>query len=204
MRLPMRQFCVCPSLQLPLSTLAKPRLKAHSERKTYLHSEYCNLLQSSEAVILAQHNNVSSKELVNLRTKLGKQNATLKILNTGMFRRVLKDSAPELAVLVTGPTCAITFKEFIPQHLKAALKIVRNSDGSLLVLGGGLEKGAQRRIMDFTCIEWAGTLKNLEETRAELVGILSWVGGGELKRILDRIPQSLLLTMQAREKDLQE
>jgi len=184
------------------SKSGRPLDKPYNDRKNHLRSSYERVLRSARAILLLQHNNLTAKEFVQVRNQIRAHQATLTVLNSGIFRYVLAKYAPEMTVLVSGPTSMITFPDVVPPHLQRVMSTVEGTDGRLLLLGGGIEAGAGRRVLDVAALGSVARLPTLDKMHSDLVGTLTWAAGGQLTRLLEQVPRHLLLTMEARKKDL--
>ena len=183
------------------------RKNPYSDKKIYLYNEYEKTISESKLILILQHSSLLSKELVLLRSQLSRHQAILKILNTGIFKSVIKKSSPEMEVLLKGPVCIIKFDDIVPSQIKAVLGIINRLDHGLILLGGAMTDSIpsqQRRTINHGEVEKFSKLKDLPELHSELLGLLTWVGCAQLKSILERLSQDSLNILRAHESNLDE
>lgn len=179
--------------------------RIYTSRKSSLHSEYSNLIQSSPFFLLLGHQNFTVAKFTTLRKDLAKLKpsatpapnqppARLSVIRHAIFGAAVKSSQPRAAPLLSsiqGPTAVLAFPTLDPPQLKAVLRTIdraipKSQSGaapgpSLKVIGAYVDG----RVLQPAGIQTLSTLPTLDTLRAQLVGLLS-TPAAQLAGVLDQ------------------
>ncbi|BEI81660.1 hypothetical protein CcaverHIS002_0208200 [Cutaneotrichosporon cavernicola] len=214
----------------PSAEANAPRI--YTERKAFLYDYYAHLLKRSQLVLLFKHENLSVPMSGNLRFAISKipvprpaslpqdqelEKATLTITRTGILAPVVRAVQPEadLSPLLEGPTAVITCPSLSPKYVKTMLAAIERvikasqkdddpkkgpvAQPAFTLLAGVLEG---KTLLNPAQVADAAKLPELDQLRAQLVGLLEMpqrqllgvvqqAGGGSLVRTLQGLEETL-------------
>lgn len=121
----------------PPAPSANPN-RIYTSRKSSLHSEYYNIIQSSPFFLLLSHQNFTVAKFTTLRKELAKLKpsttpapdqppAKLSVIRHAIFGAAVKSARPRVAPLlssVQGPAAVLAFPTVDPPQLKAVLRTI--------------------------------------------------------------------------------
>lgn len=200
--------------------------RTYTDRKTFLHGYYGHLVRRSQLLLLFTHDNLSVADSRALRTAIAAvplpkseenaspERAALTIARTGLLRNVVAADggaaaalAPHLngqAALLTSPTLSPRYLSGVLAAIERSLKKVQRTEDNAkqpaLKLVAGVLEG--NRVLTPEAIKDVSKLPELDQLRAQLVGlleqpgrqligVLSQAGGGALVRTLQGLEQGL-------------
>lgn len=156
------------------------------QRKDLLLSENLQLLKK-RILILTQCDNLSAKDLDELRSNLAKSQVQVKYLKTSVFRRALQDSPyPELLQVVSGPLMAWSSDQEPGVTGKALISAVKGKH-RINFLGGKIE---DRVWTHEGCTEILQNMPKKSEIHGQLLGLLQ-APAANLNMILGQVPNTL-------------
>ncbi|KAI8057259.1 hypothetical protein BDF22DRAFT_740789 [Syncephalis plumigaleata] len=204
------------------------------ERKQYLFTHYRDVLSPNSqsatgGVLVLQHNNMTSTELINLRSDLRtafansnsivpmsadttESSVVLEMVRVAIMRAALPREAryDELRAWLCGPTCLVRLSAATTPSSTSAPSVadpavvkrvldVLQKNRKLILLGGRFDQ------QWFTAdgIRRVSELPDIHTLRAELVGLLS-APAQQLSSLLGRIPGDLARTLEGHQKNLQD
>lgn len=201
--------------------------RIYTDRKTYLYDYYTHLLQTSQLVLLFQHDNLSVSDLQKIRQGMAKiappppkssedaptPRASLTILRTGILSALTRHQSipfPKLkgqTALLTSPTLSPKYMSQILTSINRTIKknqrestkdqLVKQPELKLLF---GYMEG--RQLLEVGDVDKLGKLPDLDGLRSQLVGLLE-MRGRELVGVLGQAGGGgLVRTLQGRENDL--
>ncbi|TXT13649.1 hypothetical protein VHUM_01016 [Vanrija humicola] len=206
---------------------AEPAARVYTDRKAFLHQYYGHLVRRSQLLLLFTHDNLSVADSRTLRTAIAAvplpkaaddgapaERAALTIARTGLLRNVVAadgGAAASLAPHLNGQAALLTSPTLSPKYLSGVLaaidrslkKVQRTEDNAkqpALTLVAGVLEG--NRVLTPAAIKDVSKLPELDQLRAQLVGlleqpgrqligVLSQAGGGALVRTLQGLEQGL-------------
>ncbi len=138
------------------------------EKKETLVSDYAEMLQRSQALIVTEYRGLTTKQIQGLRKELRGCDSELAITKNTLLARALADAnLPVPDALLAGPTAvAFCFNE-IAAPAKVLTKFAK--DSKVMVLRGGMI-GAS--IFDDAGVQALTELPGKEQLRAQVVGML--------------------------------
>lgn len=184
-------------------------------RKTYLIDNYKHLNDTNQILLFVHHNNLNKAENKKIRQDLTKVGAKLTMLKNTLYQTYLKSSHEQdpasagmthrnkkvthpLLPLFVGPTACISVPECEPFKVQQILKLLKNMNEKLIVVGAKVEKSFMNRLQ----IDEFKDLPNKQGLQGQLVGLLTMLGGVGLVRTLETPSHMVYLTMEQRAKDL--
>jgi large subunit ribosomal protein L10 len=162
------------------------------EQKTKEMTGLKERLEKAKAMIFTEYRGLKVSELNELRSKLRKEGAKLKVVKNRLMKRVLKEHNLEaMSSHFVGPT-AITSSDKDPV---APVKILVSfaKDHAMLVLKGGLVEGAVFNTKDF---EKLATLPSREELLAKALSSMN-APATNLACVLSAVTRKLLYALNA-------
>lgn len=213
------------AVRQPKTPSPPPSERIYTDRKTYLYDYYTHLLQTSQLVLLFQHDNLSVSDLQKIRQGMAKiapppsqtetptPRASLTILRTGILSALTRHQSipfPKLkgqTALLTSPTLSPKYMSQILTSIQRTIKknqregskdqLVKQPELKLLF---GYVEG--RQVLEVGDVDELGKLPDLDGLRSQLVGLLE-MRGRELVGVLGQAGGgSLVRTLQGRENDL--
>jgi large subunit ribosomal protein L10 len=195
----------------PKAPTPPPSERIYTDRKTYLYDYYTHLLQTSQLVLLFQHDNLSVADLQ--KTDTPTPRASLTILRTGILSALTRHQSipfPKLkgqTALLTSPTLSPKYMSQILTSIQRTIKknqregtkdqLVKQPELKLLF---GYVEG--RQLLEVGDVDKLGKLPDLDGLRSQLVGLLE-MRGRELVGVLGQAGGGgLVRTLQGRENDL--
>lgn len=187
--------------------------KSPGARKTLLVQEYTKLLRTSPVVLVAHNGTLLKTENESLRAQLKKVGAKLTVTRSALFRVALRGLSHEepasiearklhrysnhpLMAYFKGPSAVITLAEMDPRKTEEVVKIVDKMGEKLLLLGALIDGDTMDRAM----VDEFKKLPTLEELRANLVGVLTVLGGAGLVQTLQSSSNMLYLMLNSRKE----
>lgn len=217
------------AVSAPPSTPAKaPRV--YTARKSFLYASYNHLLDTSDSVLVFQHNGLSTKELGKITRAIAgvplpdgsSDRARLTIARTGILSAVSRARSGDesLFPLLSGPVALLTCPSLSPKYLAGILAAINKALGfrspapasiasasnlpvspRLMLLGGVLERNKYLSAQE---IVGATQIPEKSPLYGQLVGLLE-MPGAQLAGLLGQAGGgSLLRTLQGREAQLKE
>ena len=123
---------------------------------------------SSGAVVVAHYQGLTVAEMTDLRGKLRKEGATLKVVKNTLALKAIDGSAGEgVNALFTGPV-AIAYAPDPASAAKVAVDYAKTNDK--FIVQGAL-MGAQ--VLDAKGVGALATLPSLDQVRAQLIGLIN-------------------------------
>lgn len=138
-----------------LSPISSPPTRLRTERvypprKRFLFQQYLRLLNSSQFILVMQHNNLTSVENSRLRTELAaiplpedvdsQDRATYKVIRAGIMKPVLRQSIEEaqgtknglkpLEPLLSGPLAVLTSPTLSPPYISRLMSVIDKAFGN--------------------------------------------------------------------------
>jgi ribosomal protein L10 len=166
-----------PIPQASLETAVKER--RYPLRKQYLFSEYKKILDEADPLFIVQYPSMPVSELTQIRIRLDQEGEwKMKVIKTGLMRRVLKDvdhSLGTLSPLFHAPVAII-----IPRTLKISpdddsfakpmrkLNEILGKDRRFYILGAKIEQ----MILGFSAIQTYFSSPSKKELHHRLLGLL--------------------------------
>ncbi|GMK55134.1 hypothetical protein CspeluHIS016_0201900 [Cutaneotrichosporon spelunceum] len=219
-----------PVFRSPSAEANVPRI--YTERKAFLYDYYAHLMQRSQLVLLFKHENLTVPMSGNLRSAIAKipvprpaslpqeqelEKATLTVTRTGILAPVVRAVQPaaDFSALLEGPTALITCPSLSPKYVKSMLgaieRVVKASkkdedpkkgpvaQPAFTLLAGVLEG---KTLLNPAQVAEAAKLPELDQLRAQLLGLLETpqrqllgvvqqAGGGSLVRTLQGLEETL-------------
>lgn len=184
-------------------------------RKTFLIDYYKYLNDNNQIVLYLHHNNLMKNDTIKVRSDLKKLGVTMTYVRNALYRVYLRSANEEdpalhkntlknknvehpLAPLLNGPSAVITIKDCDPTLVEGVLKVLKSQNEKLFLVGARIEKN----IYNVAEVDQFKSLPNKEQLQAQLVGVLTMLGGAGLVRTLESASTQLYLTMDQRRKDL--
>ncbi|ODV92783.1 hypothetical protein CANCADRAFT_23315 [Tortispora caseinolytica NRRL Y-17796] len=192
-------------------------VKSVDSRKTFLLDRYAHLLRTNPVLLITHQNHMNKVDSRNLRSAIAQAGGQLTVIRAGVFRAALrtykekdpaskeaynktKDVVDPVSELIMGPTAVIAFPEQNMHRVKEVVEILRKSNDKLLLLGARIDG----TVLDVAGIAKVQELGTIDDVRAQLLGVLSTVGGAELARVLEASGSNLLRTFEGRKKALED
>ncbi|KAI9101007.1 hypothetical protein DFS34DRAFT_612875 [Phlyctochytrium arcticum] len=179
-------------------------------RRLFIFEQYAELL-SSRAVFLMQNNNMTAKEYSDLKNDMREKGFIVTTVRNSVFGAAARKVAArkggsrdvaKLATMLVGP-CAVAFSratdEEQPTLAKDFTDLAKKYKQKLLVVGAKFDG----TVLTADTLNQVIKLPPLKQLRAELIGLLSQPAAS-LAGVLDRTPQTLLMSLQQHEKSLAE
>jgi large subunit ribosomal protein L10 len=145
------------------------RLAISKERKEELVTEYTDLLQRSQALIVTEFRGLSNTEMSRLRKQVSEANGVYRVTKLTLLRLAMEQvglSIPD--EILDGPVALGFCLDQVPPVAKALVDCAEESDFLIVkggVLGGKLLTGKQ--------VSSLAALPSLDEVRAQLLSRLS-------------------------------
>lgn len=190
-------------------------LKPVLSRKTFLLDYYSHLNRSNKIVLYVHHGHLNKADNHKFRTELTNAGAKLHIVRNSIYNVYLRNSHEEdpaskaayqknkgtehpLSPLLNGPTGIITIPAVDPSVVKSVVKILETAQERMFLIGALVDSSVftTEQIAEFK------ELPTQEQLQAQLVGVLTILGGAGLVRTLESTPTTLYLTMKQREDDM--
>ncbi|KAG7194615.1 uncharacterized protein KQ657_004291 [Scheffersomyces spartinae] len=184
-------------------------------RKTFLLDYYSHLNRTNKIILYVHHGHLNKVDNHKFRTDLTNAGAKLHILRNSIYNVFLRNSQEEdpasaeayhnnkdkqhpLAPLLNGPTGIITIPTVDPSVVKSVVKILEGAQERMFLIGALVDSSVftTEQIAEFK------ELPTQEQLQAQLVGVLTVLGGAGLVRTLESTPTTLYLTMKQREDDM--
>lgn len=213
----MRQVAV-PASQSPALTLENRNTgKAVDSRKTFLVDYYKYLNDTNEIVLYVHHNNLTKNENKKYRSDLTKAGAKLNVIRNGIYKVYLRsenetdpadketveknrDVQHPLFPLLNGPTALITIPQTDPSIVSQVLKILRQSQEKLILVGAKIEKSA----FDVDQVNEFKELPTKDQLHGQLAGLLTVLSGAGLVQTLSNTQTALYLSLKQSIKDRED
>lgn len=148
-------------------------------RKQYLFSEYKKILAEADPLFIVQYPSMSVSELTQIRIRLDQEGEwKMKIIKTGLMRRVLKEIDHSLDIL--SPLFHAPVAIIIPRSLRMSsdedsftkpikkLNEIIGKNRRFYILGAKIEQV----ILGFSTIQTYFTLSSKKELHHQLLGLL--------------------------------
>jgi large subunit ribosomal protein L10 len=145
------------------------RLAISKERKEELVTEYTDLLQRSQALVITEFRGLSNAEMSRLRNQVREANGVYRVTKLTLLRLAMEQaglSIPE--EMLDGPIALGFCMDQVPPVAKTLVDYAVDSDFLIVkggVLGGKLLTGEQ--------VSSLAALPSLDEVRAQLLSLLS-------------------------------
>ncbi|MBM3506435.1 MAG: 50S ribosomal protein L10 [Alphaproteobacteria bacterium] len=124
-------------------------------------------LKSANAVVVAHYAGLTVKDLTDLRGKLRKAGAQLKVSKNRLTKRALEGTPfGGIAPLLKGPT-AIAFSDDVIASAKVAVAFAKDNE-KFVILGGAMGD----RALDAAGVKTLASMPSLPELRAKLLGLI--------------------------------
>ena len=124
-------------------------------------------LKSANAIVVAQYAGLTVKDLTELRGKLRKAGAQLKVSKNRLTKRALEGTPfSGLVPMLKGPT-AIVFSDDVVAPAKVAVAFAKDHE-KLVIIGGAMGE----RTLDAAGVKTLASMPSLNELRAKLVGLV--------------------------------
>lgn len=219
-----------PVFRSPSADANAPRI--YTERKAFLYDYYTHLMQRSQLVLLFKHENLTVPTSGKLRTAIAKipvprpaslpqeealEKATLTVTRTGILAPAMRAVRPgaDFSPLLDGPSAVITCPTLSPKYVKAVLRAIERvvkaaqkdedpkkgpvAQPAFTLLAGVLEGST---LLNAAQVTEAAKLPELDQLRAQLLGLLETpqrqllgvvqqAGGGSLVRTLQGLEEGL-------------
>ena len=118
------------------------------------------------AVVVTHYMGLTVAQLTDLRLRLGKEGATLKVVKNTLAQKALNGAGSDALALFKGPV-AIAYAPDPVSAAKVTTQYAKENDKLLIV---GAMMGAQ--VLDAAGVDALAKLPSLDELRAKLVGLL--------------------------------
>lgn len=186
-------------------------------RKTFLIDYYKYLNDNNPIILYVHHNNMTKNENKRIRSDINKVGARLNIIRNGIYKVYLrseheqdpadaavseknKDIVHPLFPLLNGPTGVITIPQNEPSVVAAVLKVLRQAQEKLILVGAKIEKST----FDVDQVDTFKDLPNQPQLQGQLAGLLTMLGGAGLVHTLQSNQQTLYLSLQQSIKDRED
>ena len=124
-------------------------------------------LKSANAIVVAQYAGLTVKDLTELRGKLRKAGAQLKVSKNRLTKRALEGTPfSGLLPMLKGPT-AIVFSDDVVAPAKVAVAFAKDHE-KLVIIGGAMGE----RTLDAAGVKTLASMPSLNELRAKLAGLV--------------------------------
>jgi large subunit ribosomal protein L10 len=124
-------------------------------------------LKTANVIVVAHYAGLTVKALTDLRGKLRKAGAQLKVSKNRLTKRALEGTPfTGLASMLKGPT-AIAFSEDVVAPAKVAVAFAKDNE-KFVILGGAMGE----RALDAAGVKTLASMPSLNELRAKLVGLV--------------------------------
>jgi large subunit ribosomal protein L10 len=128
-----------------------------------------SVFADSGAVIVTHYSGLTVAEMTDLRTRLRKENAQLKVVKNTLAQKALDGAAGEGGdSLFTGPV-AIAYGADPVSAAKVVTQYAKDND-KLSVIGGIL---GQTTVLNQDAVRSLATLPSLDQIRAQLIGLIN-------------------------------
>lgn len=125
-------------------------------------------LSKANVIVVAHYAGLTVRELTELRGKLRKAGAQLKVSKNRLTKRALEGTKfGDLSKLLKGPT-AIAFSEDVVAPAKVTAAFAKDHD-KLVIIGGAMGE----RALDAAAVKTLATMPSLDELRGTLAGLLN-------------------------------
>ncbi|GME94770.1 hypothetical protein B5S29_g1340 [[Candida] boidinii] len=194
-------------------------VKPLNSRKTYLMDIYKYFNENNQIILFTHHNNLLSSDNEKIRKQLHAAGADFRKIKTTIFKHYLRasnhpDPASKAALrqvkkkkirhplepLLKGPTAAILIKDLNPKVVKDVLQVLKTTNEKLFLVGARVGSD----VLDAAKIDEFKELPTLEESRAQLVGILTMLSGAGLVRTLESTANVLHLTLDTHRQEIEK
>ncbi len=129
--------------------------------------ELKGVLKDAGAVVVAQYSGMTFVEISDLRTRLRKEGATLKVFKNRLVIKALDGAAGEKGdALFKGPT-VLAYANDPVTAAKISAQYAKEND-KFKIIGGLMEN----EVLDANGVKALATLPSLDELRAKLIGLL--------------------------------
>ena len=137
------------------------------QKKNYI-TEMSSQFENSKAVMVTHYQGLTMIQLDELRAKMREHGIVFKITKNRITKLALeKTKCKELSNLFTGPT-AVAFGEDAIMSARILSKFAKENE-NLKLIGGLMDK----EVLDQAAVLKVANLPNLDEARANIVGILN-------------------------------
>jgi large subunit ribosomal protein L10 len=138
------------------------------ERKQELIEEYVDLLERSNAIIVAEYRGLTNADMTRLRRALRESQGVFRVTKLTLFKRALAQVGYPLPEQLSGTPLAIGFcLDEVPGVAKALADFAKDSEA--LVVRAGLMSGA---VLNAKQVEALATLPPLDVLQAQILGLL--------------------------------
>lgn len=149
-------------------------------------------LEKAKAMIFTEYRGLKVSELNELRSKLRKEGAKLKVVKNRLMKRVLKEhNLDTMSSHFVGPTAVATSDKDPVAPVKVMVSFAK--DHAMLILKGGYVDGAVFNVKD---IEKLATLPSREELLAKALGSMN-APATNLACVLSAVTRKLLYALNA-------
>ncbi|CEP08636.1 hypothetical protein [Parasitella parasitica] len=157
------------------SYATEKKAPVHPPRRSFLYSQYNNIIENNRVVFIFQHNNLTVKEFTQIRQQLGELEggplSKFTVLKSSVFSAALRETRfSNLEPLVSGPTCVLSINVADAEHpdlLKKSVELLAKNK-KMLLLGGKLDNVLLTQADVLKVVE----LPSLEQLRAQVVGVI--------------------------------
>jgi large subunit ribosomal protein L10 len=169
------------------------------ETKVARTEQYKELLEASQAIVLAKYSGLTVKQMSELRARLREQDATFQVIKNTLLQRALHELGQTgLDELLTGPVAVGYLGEGIPAAAKVLVDFAKES--KVIEIKGGLMGD---RVLAAEDIVAVSSLPTREELLAQLVSRLQGPIYG-LVSVLSGPMRGLAYVLKARQDQLAE
>lgn len=150
-------------------------------------------LQKAKAVIFTSYIGLKVSEITQVRSKLGKEKASMKVIKNRLAKRALtaQGLSEDVAKFIDGPTAISTSEADPVAPAKVIVEFAKQFEA--LKIRGGLLDGKLISIKD---IERLATLPSREELLAKMLGSMQ-APASNTARVLSALPRKLVTVLDA-------
>lgn len=182
--------------------------KNQESRKTYLMDRYTHMLRTKSVFLVYHQNAQMYRDQATLKGAIKAAGGEHNTISTSLMRATLrglavedplskqahaehKDTVHPLSQLFYGSASVVTFDKLNPRAVEDVLKLTTKT-GDRMLLVGAFVNG---QVMSIDEVDVLKKLPSMEDLHAQLAGLLTVLGGGQLVQALEAPGKLLYLNL---------